>query len=109
MAKRKYTLEDIKKLLNELDIEWIDCLVYNDETRRYTKATFSHFKGLGANLYLKNKKCNRAFVARTTVTNTEFVVSCLQGEINASNCWQKYLQEKDINAVKDCQCSNQNG
>ena len=87
MEKKKFTIKDIEKCLNELGFEWIERYVYNTKTKQYETARMSHFNVNPTYVYIKNNI--RKFVALVTIKNEEFIIE----KLNASALWTDILDD----------------
>lgn len=92
MAKRNYTLDNIKQFLEEFGFEWVDYLVFDSKSQKYKTAKISMFNGSYITLYLKRK--NAKMLALLTVSNEEFVLSVERNKLNASEAWKEFLIEQ---------------
>lgn len=88
MEKKKFTIQDIEKCLNELGFEWIERYVYNTKNKKYETAKMSHFKGTPTYVYIKNDR--RKFLATVTIKNEEFIIE----KLDATSLWNDILEEK---------------
>lgn len=87
MERKKYTIEQIEQLLNELDFEWVDRYVVVGKS--YEHAQLSYFKGKPVSIYIKrNDQCR---LITLSVSNKEFIICTEGAKLNASDSWQDLL------------------
>lgn len=95
----EFTIEDIKRYLNELGFEWVDAMIC-DIVGKYRTATRKTFQGKPVNLYLKNTKTNRCSTVLVTVTEKTFLIKHGVGQLDVSEDWVDFLKETSTQTIK---------
>ena len=101
MTKRE-RLNKIQQVLEEnLDLQWVDKIVYNHNTKCYRTATVLDFcPDKPTYAYLKDKK-NNAYLARVKLNDESFIIKMNGMTIDASEHWQELLSEElVVNSTK---------
>ena len=94
MHKRKFTLEDIKKCLEDLGFVWKDKIIYDSNIRRYKKAKKEYFKN-NVFLLLTNKITNQTSQIIATINENIFELCHHKSRIDYTKHWIEYLEEKE--------------
>lgn len=90
-------IEKIQEVLEEnLNLQWVDRLVYNIHTDSYHTAGIWDFSpNKPTYTYLRDKK-NRAYRAKVVLNNESFIIKMNGMKIDASEHWQELLQEEMV-------------
>ena len=89
---KKYTLDDIQQVIEEnLDLKWIDRLVYKPLSKYYHTATNSDFTyNKQTYIYLIDKK-NTSYLAVINFNENRFVIRINGMKIDASEHWKELI------------------
>ena len=94
MERKKYTIEQIEQLLNELDFEWVDRYMLVNGVYEYAK--LSYFKGNHVHVYVRrNDQCRPVMLK---VSNQEFIICTDNAKLNASDSWQDLIYSANVQA-----------
>lgn len=104
MAKKKFTIDNIKEFIKELGFEWIDKLIYDSNNQKYRTAKMIDLKKENVKLLLKSVGKKQPFVAMATISNDEFAIFFGNSKMDASLVWKDFLLEQNDQKVKRNEC-----
>ena len=92
---RQERLNKIQEVLEEnLDLKWIDKLVYNHNTKYYhTADIFDFCPNRTTYVYLRDNK-NKSYLAKVVLNDAKFIINMNGVKIDVSAHWQELLQEE---------------
>ena len=93
MARRNFTLEDVKNYLNELGFDWKDKMIYDANASKYKIATLESFNK-NVFICLKNLFNNQECKFIATINNQTFELIQGTNKIIVSDRWIDYLNIK---------------
>ena len=93
MAKKKFTIDNIDKFLEEIGYEWVDKLIYDPYVEDYKLAKLSSFDK-DVQLYLKSLLTGQKKTMFASISNEKFELRVNSNKMDASNGWQDFLAEQ---------------
>ena len=101
MNKKNFTLEDVKKILEDFGFEWVDRLSYNPNNNKYEKIKTNVFNSKKQIfLSLKNTKNYVLSLALAEINNKTFKLTINGSKIDITEEWAKLLEEKTNEVLK---------
>lgn len=91
MERKKFTLDDIEKYLEEIGFIWKCKLIYNPNTDKYKTAQLANFN---KEVFIPLKRANREMLMLATISNSTFELKSDNNRLDASDGWFEYLEEK---------------
>ena len=96
----KFTLDDIQEVIEEnLDLEWVDRLIYNPLSKYYHTATDYDLNSMHRQtyVYLRDKK-NSCYLAVINFNDERFIIRMNGTKVDVSEHWKELLDKHTVSS-----------
>lgn len=97
MNKKKFTLDDIEEMFEELGFKWVERLIYNPNTDKYKELKVNTFKKNKTHfLSLKNMINGIRSLAMTEIDENTFIIRINDCKLDASDGWVEKITQHGV-------------
>lgn len=91
--KKRFTLDDIDELLEEIGFKWLDKQVRNIENNKYESAAIKHFKQPTTYLLIECEN-GQKFLISAQINQEQFIIRFDKTKLDLSQDWVDKLNNK---------------